>query len=375
MVDKHRMFKMDSSEPLVKEARDAGLRYSSDENPGFTRKLQGNHFVFFRANGSRIRDEATIARIRKLAIPPAYKDVWICPDERGHLQATGRDARGRKQYRYHPFWRQQRDETKFQHMLKFAKALPKIRRRVQRDLRLPGSPRDKILATVVRLLETTVIRVGNDEYARDNHSYGLTTLRNRHVEAKRGGDITFTFRGKSGKHHEIELHDPRLAKIILRCQEMPGQELFSYLEDGATKDVSSQDVNDYLREITGSDFTAKDFRTWIGTVLAATAFREFAGVTSERHARRNANVVIESVAKILGNTPAVCRKAYVHPEIIQSYFEGTTIETLKQRVSEDLGATLTRLKPAEAAVLALLQRRLQAAARKSPSRLAKLKRL
>ena len=369
------MFKMDSAEPLVQEAREAGLHYSTDEDPGFTRKLQGNHFSFFRVNGTRIRDAATTARIRKLAIPPAYTKVWICPDERGHLQATGRDARGRKQYRYHPFWRAQRDETKFQHMLEFAKALPKIRRRVTRDLRLPGSPREKILATVVRLLETTVIRVGNDEYARENHSYGLTTMRNRHVEAKRSGDITFTFRGKSGKHHEIELHDPRLAKIIRRCQEMPGQELFSYLEDGATKNVSSQDVNDYLREITGSDFTAKDFRTWIGTVLAATAFQEFAGVTSERQARKNANMVIESVAKILGNTPAVCRKAYVHPEIIQSYFEGKTIETLKQRVSENLGSALRQLKPAEAAVLVLLQRRLQAAARKSPSRLGKLKRL
>jgi DNA topoisomerase-1 len=361
--------------PLVQEAREAGLRYSSDEDAGFTRKRHGAHFDFYRANGARIRDAAVIARIRKLAIPPAYTGVWICPLENGHLQATGRDARGRKQYRYHAHWRQQRDETKFQHMLKFAQALPKIRRRVARDLRRPGMPREKIIATVVRLLETTVIRVGNDEYARDNHSYGLTTMRNRHVEAKRGGDIAFSFRGKSGKHHEIELHDQRLAKIIRRCQEMPGQVLFSYLENGQNGHIDSQDVNDYLREITGRDFTAKDFRTWIGTVLAATAFREFEAVTSEKQARKNAGLVVESVAKILGNTPAVCRKAYIHPEIINAYFEGKTIEALQQRLSENLGKSLRNLKPAEAAVLALLQRRLQAAARKSPARLDRLKRL
>ena len=318
---------------------------------------------------------AVIARIRKLAIPPAYAQVWICPDERGHLQATGRDARGRKQYRYHPFWRQQRDETKFQHMLKFGQALPKIRRRVARDLRRSGLPRARIVATVVRLLETTVIRVGNDEYARENHSYGLTTLRNRHVEAKPGGDITFTFRGKSGKQHAIELHDARLAKIIRRCQEMPGQVLFSYNENGQAGHIDSQDVNDYLREITGQDFTAKDFRTWIGTVLAAVAFREFQAVTSERQARRNVNMVFESVSKVLGNTPAVCRKAYVHPEIIHSYFEGKTIEALEQRVSGDLGKSMRHLKPAEAAVLALLKRRLQLAARKSPRRLGRVKQL
>lgn len=362
------------TDPLVREAREAGLHYSSDEDAGFTRRRQGDHFAFFNTKGARIREDEAIQRIRKLAIPPAYRDVWICADAKGHLQATGRDDRGRKQYRYHPFWRQQRDETKFGHMLKFGKALPKIRRRVRRDLGRPGLPREKILATVVRLLETTVIRVGNDEYARENHSYGLTTMRNRHVEVKRG-DITFSFRGKSGKHHQIELHDPRLAKIIRACQEMPGQVLFSWQEAGETRHIGSQDVNDYLREITGSDFTAKDFRTWIGTVLAATAFQEFKGVVSDRQARRNVNLVIESVAKILGNTPAVCRKAYVHPEIIQSYFEGETIEALRQRVSDDLRKSLTKLKPVEAAVLALLQRRLQAAARRSPARLGKLKRL
>lgn len=368
------MAKDSKVEPLVQEARDAGLRYASDQSPGYTRKLQGKHFAFFNTKGTRIKDEAEVSRIRRLAIPPAYKDVWICADPKGHIQATGRDDRGRKQYRYHPYWRQQRDETKFEHMLKFGKALPKIRRRVQHDLKLPGMPREKIVATVVKLLENTVIRVGNDEYARDNHSYGLTTMRNRHVEVKRG-DVTFSFRGKSGKQHEIELHDTRLAKIIRKCQEMPGQVLFTYLEDGETKHVGSQDVNDYLREITGSDFTAKDFRTWIGTVLAATAFQEFEGVVSDSQAKKNVNMVIESVAKVLGNTPAVCRKAYVHPEIIQSYLEGKTVESLRQHVADDLRESLHRLKPVETAVLALLQRRLQAAARKSPSRLGRLKRL
>jgi DNA topoisomerase-1 len=362
-------------DPLEQDAKEAGLRYSSDEDPGCTRKLQGAHFVFFNPKGERIRDEPTIARFRKLAIPPAYQDVWICADPKGHLQATGQDARGRKQYRYHPFWRAQRDETKFEHMLKFGRALPKIRRRVKLDLRKPGLPREKILATVVRLLETTVIRVGNDEYARANHSYGLTTMRNRHVEVRRGGDITFTFRGKSGKHHEIELHDARIAKIIRACQHMPGQILFSYLEEGETRHIGSQDVNDYLHEITGRDFTAKDFRTWIGTVLAATAFQEFKGVVTEKQARRNVNLVIESVSKILGNTPAVCRKAYVHPEIIQCYFEGETIVSLQQHVSEGLGGSLTKLKPVESAVLALLHRRLAEAAKKSPLRLGRLKRL
>jgi DNA topoisomerase-1 len=259
-------------------------------------------------------------------------------------------------------------------MLKFAQALPAIRRRVQRDLGRPGLTREKILATVVRLLETTVIRVGNDEYARENHSYGLTTMRNRHVEVKRD-DITFSFRGKSGKHHEIELHDARLARIIRRCQEMPGQELFSYIEAGEKRHIGSQDVNDYLHEITGRDFTAKDFRTWIGTLLAATAFQEFEAATSTQQARKNVNLVIESVSKVLGNTPAVCRKAYVHPEVILSYLDGQTIDTLQQRVSEKTSRPLKNMKSTESAVLVLLRRRLQVAAQKSPSRLGHLKKL
>ena len=371
------MFKVaDPPSPLLlQEAKDAGLRYTSDESAGITRKAAGKSFAYFSSSGARIKDPSVLGRIKSLVIPPAWTEVWISPLENGHVQAIGRDARRRKQYRYHPRWREQRDESKFGHMLKFAKVLPKIRRRVARDLRRPGLPREKILATIVRLLETTVIRVGNDEYAKENHSYGLTTLRDRHVNVAGGGQITFSFVGKSGKHHEIALHDARLAKIIRRCQELPGQILFAYLEDGVVKHVDSQDVNDYLREITDADFTAKDFRTWIGTVLAATAFQEFEKITSERQAKKNVSMVIESVAKILGNTPAVCRKCYVHPEIINSYFEGETIDALTQRISENLEKSLRALRPAEAAVLALLQRRLKAAARKSPKRAGRLKRM
>ena len=366
------------SEPLpalVQEAREAGLRYTSDENAGLSRKRVDDVFVYLDAKGGKIKDEVVLARIKNLVIPPAWTDVWISPLENGHIQATGRDARKRKQYRYHSRWREHRDGTKFEHMLRFARVLPKIRQRVERDLRKAGMPREKILATVVRLLETTVIRVGNDEYARENHSYGLTTMRNRHVQITKG-DIKFSFRGKSGKHHDIELHDTRLARIIRQCQEMPGQVLFTYIENEEAKHVGSHDVNEYLREITGSDFTAKDFRTWIGTVLAGTAFREFQGVTSERQAKKNISMVVESVSKVLGNTPAVCRKCYIHPEVIHSYLEGETIESLRQRISENLEKTaLNKLRPTEAAVLALLQRRLQVVAKTTAKGPTKLKRL
>jgi DNA topoisomerase-1 len=284
--------------------------------------------------------------------------VWISTFANGHVQATGRDARKRKQYRYHPKWREQRDETKFEHMLAFARMLPKIRRKVATDIRRKEMCREKIVATVVRLLETTVIRVGNDEYARDNHSYGLTTMHNRHVEVTRS-EIVFSFRGKSGKHHEITLHDPRVAKIIRACQEMPGQELFSYVAEEETKHIESTDVNDYLRQITGTDFTAKDFRTWIGTVLAAMAFQEFEAVTSESQAKKNIGTVIESVAKILGNTPTVCRKCYIHPDIIHAYLDGVTLDAVSQRISTNLKGSLRLLRPEEAAVLALLHRRLK----------------
>ena len=348
---------------LIEAARDVGLRYTSDDGPGITRQKRGSSFIYKQPNGAQIRDREILGRIKSLVIPPAWEKVWISTAANGHVQATGRDARGRKQYKYHPKWREQRDESKFEHMLAFARLLPKIRRRVASDLRRKEMCREKIIATVVRLLETTVIRVGNDEYAKQNHSYGLTTMRNRHVKVKKA-DITFSFRGKSGKYHEITLHDQRLAKIVRACQEMPGQELFSYIEGGETRHIGSSQVNDYLREITGSNFTAKDFRTWVGTVLAATAFREFEEVTSQRQAKKNIGMVIESVAKILGNTPAICRKCYVHPDVINSYLEGETLDSVSQRISDDLKSSLSRLKPTEAAVLALLQKRLKTSARK-----------
>ena len=351
---------------LIKEAHVAGLRYTSDDQPGINRRRCKDSFAYHQANGAKARDRETLSRIKSLAIPPAWEDVWISTFANGHLQATGRDARIRKQYRYHPKWCEQRDESKFEHMLAFARVLPKIRRKVAADIRRKEMCREKIVATVVRLLETTVIRVGNDEYARDNHSYGLTTMLNRHVEVKRS-DILFSFRGKSSKYHEITLHDPRLAKIIRACQELPGQELFSYDDGGESKHIESSDVNDYLRQITGCNFTAKDFRTWIGTVLAATAFQELEAVTSEHQATTNIGIVIKSVAKILGNTPTVCRKCYVHPDIIHAYLEGITLDAVSQRISTNLKGSFSRLRPAEAAVLALLQRRLKSSMTNSKS--------
>src|ERR1051326_3800416 len=252
-------------------AKEAVLRYVSDEGPGYTRKPRGKHFEYFDTEGKPIRDEQRLLRIKRLAIPPAWADVWICPSANGHIQATGRDARGRKQYRYHERWREVRDENKFERLAQFAKALPDMRRRVAQDLKLTGLPRRKVLATIVRLLERTFIRVGNEEYARENKSFGLTTIKNRHVTVK-GPHVRFRFRGKSGRQHEVDLTDPRIARIISKCQDLPGQDLFQYVENnGDVRDIASQDVNNYLREITGEDFTAKDFRTWAGTVLAAIA--------------------------------------------------------------------------------------------------------
>jgi DNA topoisomerase-1 len=343
---------------VVEEARAAGLRYVNDVQEGIRRLGKNGDFRYVDAKGRRIRDREILARIKSLVIPPAWTDVWISPIKNGHLQATGRDARGRKQYRYHPEWRARRDEAKFQHMLAFARALPKIRRRVKRDLRRNDSPRLKILATIVRLLEVTLIRVGNDEYARQNGSYGLTTMRKRHVKVK-GMRVSFSFRGKSGKRHEVGLEDRQLAKVVRRCQDLPGQELFGYLdEQGIMRDIGSQDVNAYLREIAGDDFTAKDFRTWSGTVLAAMALKEFEEVTSQTEAKKNIVAAIEAVAKMLGNTPTVCRKCYVHPDILDSYLEGATTETIRQRISPKL-PHLRQLQPDEAAVFVLLQRRLK----------------
>ena len=337
--------------------REAGLRYVNDQKPGITRHARGKDFLYRTPDGKPLRDADTLARIRHLVIPPAWTEVWISPHANGHIQATGRDARGRKQYRYHERWRQHRDENKFERMMGFARVLPRIRRRVSRDLKRPGMPREKVIATVVRLLEVTLIRVGNDEYARTNNSYGLTTMRNRHVRVAHG-DIQFSFRGKSGKRHQISVHDARLAKIVRKCQDMPGQDLFEYEEDGKPRDVTSEDVNSYLREITGEEYSAKDFRTWAGTVLAAIALRQFEGAVKGRQAKKNIVTAVEAVARMLGNTPAVCKKCYIHPEVLNSYLAGQTIETVKQRLAEKVDTSLSRLKPEEAAVMMLLQTRL-----------------
>jgi DNA topoisomerase I len=334
------------------------LRFVSDVMPGIGRRRVGRHFSYLSPDGTPLRDPDAVRRIKALAIPPAWTDVWICPDRRGHLQATGRDARGRKVYRYHPRWREVRDEAKYGRMLAFARALPKIRQRVQEDLALPDLPREKVLAAVVALLERTRIRVGNEEYARDNKSFGLTTLRTRHARIK-GGQMTFAFKGKSGKEHQVDVADRRLARIVARCQELPGQQLFQYVdEDGERRGVASDDVNDYLREVTGETFSAKDFRTWAGTVLAAMALQEFREFDSEADAKRNVVRAIETVAEKLGNTPAVSRASYVHPQVIDAYLEGDLLQQVREEADRKLRQDLAELTPEEAAVFALLRNRL-----------------
>jgi DNA topoisomerase-1 len=350
-----------STEP-VEIAEEAGLRYVSDEQPGYTRKRKGNDFEYFDADGKPVRDEVRLLRIRRLAIPPAYTDVWICPSPSGHIQATGRDARGRKQYRYHERWREARDENKYDRMVVFGKALPKIRRRVNKDLAQRGLPRNKVLATVVRLLERTFIRIGNEEYAKENKSFGLTTMRNRHVDVA-GEKLKFSFRGKGGIKHEVGVKDRRLAKIIRQLQDLPGQDIFQYVDDeGEVRDVTSQDVNDYLREITGEDFTAKDFRTWAGTVLAAMALNAQEAFTNKTQAKKNIKDAISAVAKILGNTPTICRKCYVHPAVLETYLDGGMIEGLTQKTEETL-AKKGVLRAEEAAVMNFLQVSLKPQAR------------
>jgi DNA topoisomerase I len=345
----------------AESARAAGLRYVSDTRPGIRRKRAGRHFSYAGPDGQPIRDPAVLQRIKALAIPPAWTDVWICPLPNGHIQATARDAKGRKQYRYHTRWHAVRDETKYERTIAFGKALPLIREQTERHLDLPGLPREKVLAAIVRLLEMTLIRVGNDEYARHNKSFGLTTMRDRHV-AVDGGQIRFHFRGKAGKYHTLELQDRRLARIVKRCRDIPGQELFQYVDDeGQRQDVDSGDVNTYLREITGQDFTAKDFRTWAGTVLAAWALKEFEAFDSDTQAKRNVVQAIERVAERLGNTPAVCRRCYVHPAVLDSYLDGSLVEQLRDQVEDELSDALSKLPPEEAAVLVFLQRRLTAA--------------
>ncbi|MBV8491606.1 MAG: DNA topoisomerase IB [Candidatus Eremiobacteraeota bacterium] len=307
-------------------AREAGLRYVTDRMPGIRRRRRGKGFEYVEPGGSVVRDARELQRIRSLAVPPAYRDVWIAPQANAHIQATGRDARGRKQYRYHPRWREVRDETKYARMLEFAAALPAMRKRVARDLGRKGLLRERVLATVVRLLETTAIRVGNDEYARENGSFGLTTLRNGHATV-RGQTVRFQFRGKSGIKHAISLEDARLAKIVRACQDLPGQQLFEYVDaGGAVVAVGSDEVNAYIREISGGDFTAKDFRTWLGTLECARALCEFPLAETARERKQCVVEAIARVAKRLGNTPAVCRKCYVHPELLETFVEMGALE-------------------------------------------------
>ncbi|WEF34436.1 DNA topoisomerase IB [Pseudoduganella chitinolytica] len=341
-------------------ARAAGLRYVTDARPGLGRIARdGGGFRYVDADGKPVDDEATLARIKSLAIPPAWTDVWICAQANGHLQATGRDARGRKQYRYHPRWRSVRDDVKYERMIAFGRALPGIRRAVDAALGLPGLPREKVLATIVYLLEATMMRIGNEEYAKENKSFGLTTLRNRHVRVD-GKEVEFHFRGKSGVWHDVKVADRRLARIIGRIRDLPGQELFQYVDDDGNRHaIDSSDVNDYLRTITGEDYTAKDFRTWSGTVLAALALQEFEKFDSETQAKKNVVRAIESVAKKLGNTPSVCRKCYVHPAVVEAYMDGAELAALRTRAEEELTQDLHALQPEEAAVLALLQQRLE----------------
>jgi DNA topoisomerase-1 len=342
----------------VRSAEIAGLRYVNDNTaPGIRRLGRKTRVQFVGPDGRRIANKAELQRIRSLAIPPAWTDVWICPDPNGHLQATGRDARGRKQYRYHPKWREVRDEVKYGRLIAFAQTLPRIRARTAAALKQSGLTRDKVLAAVVQLLEKTLIRVGNEEYARENKSIGLTTMRDGHAKIN-GTAVRFQFRGKSGIGHAVDLHDRRLVTIVKACRDLPGQELFQYVdEDGRHQPIGSADVNAYLRELTGQDFTAKDFRTWAGTVLAAKALAAVDRARSNAHAKREIARAIESVARSLGNTKAVCRKCYIHPAILNAYMDGVTIRTVRTRALQ-----LMRrggLDAAEAAAAAIITNHLR----------------
>ncbi|PYL29742.1 MAG: DNA topoisomerase I [Verrucomicrobia bacterium] len=346
-----------SNRPL-RRREGAGLSYVSDVRPGYTRKAKGGDFEWFDADGELIRDEQRLLRIKRLAIPPAWTEVWVSPLANGHIQATGRDARGRKQYLYHERWREVRDENKYDRIISFGKALPKIRRRIARDLKLPGLPRNKVLATVVQLLERTFIRIGNEEYARENKSFGLTTMKDRHVEVK-GAKLRFRFRGKSGREHEVDVADRRIAKIVSKLQDLPGQDLFQYLDDGGeVRDITSQDVNEYVREITGEDFSAKDFRTWAGTVLTVIALNAQEKFENGKQAKANIKTAISAVAKILGNTPAICRKCYVHPAVLETYLDQKSIEGLTRTTEAALEREDVDLRSSEAAVLKFLEARL-----------------
>ena len=338
-------------------AHAAGLRYVCDSTTGIRRVGAKGRFRYVGANGKAVRDAETLGRIRALVIPPAWTDVWICPQADGHLQATGRDVRGRKQYRYHPRWREVRDGTKYDRMVAFGRTLPRLRARIAKDLRRPGLPREKVLAAVVRLLEATLIRVGNDEYAAQNGSFGLTTLRDRHAVIA-GSTVRFRFQGKSGVAHDLALTDRKLARIIRRCQELPGQQLLQYVDDDeAVRDVTSADVNDYLRQATGQEFTAKDFRTWAGTVLAAQTLAAAEAAASGAAAKRQIVAAVAAVAERLGNTTAVCRKCYIHPAVLGAYLDGSLPKGLRRLRVEETTEVTIELRPSEAAVLRFLQKR------------------
>jgi len=341
----------------AQSAKSAGLIYVTDGAPGIHRRRRGRGFTYIDRRGRVIRNRAELDRLARLAIPPAWIDVWICESAKGHLQACGRDARGRKQYRYHQEWRQFRDEVKYDQMLAFAMALPALRRRIARDLSAHGLPRRKVIAAVVQLLEKTLIRVGNDEYARDNNSFGLTTMRNKHVRVSKS-TLRFRFKGKGGKSHDIAFNDSRLARIVRRCQDLPGYELFGYMDDdGQVQDIGSADVNEYLREATGQDFTAKSFRTWAATVLAACALQELPEGRSHAHTKRNINRAVEAVAGLLGNTPAICRKSYIHPAMLEAYTQGTSPRTRRPGTKlRSVASPIVDFQRMESAVVAWLQR-------------------
>ncbi|MDB6168938.1 MAG: putative topoisomerase [Verrucomicrobia bacterium] len=324
----------------IAAAREAGLRYCSDRGPGIARRKTGKGFHYLDASGRPLRKKETLGRIRQLAIPPAWTDVWICPSATGHIQATGRDDRGRKQYKYHAGWSASRGATKFDRTIAFGKALPRIRRQVARDLRSPGLGKGKVLAVIVRLLETTLIRVGNEEYVRQNRSFGLTTLRDRHVSFRRG-TVHFHFSGKSGKVHDVDLRDPRLARLVKRLQDLPGQDLFQYVdEEGRPQKVASEEINAYVRAAAGEEFSAKDFRTWWGTMLAALALGETCREKGARPTKKRMLEVIGGVAQSLGNTPTICRKSYIHPAVMEAYLAGQVVG-LPERIGN--GKTLKPL--------------------------------
>ncbi|MDX2212485.1 MAG: DNA topoisomerase IB [Oculatellaceae cyanobacterium bins.114] len=342
----------------IQSAQKAGLHYVTDTIPGIQRKASGRGFCYYDIEGNRVCDRETLARIKSLVIPPAWKKVWICSLPHGHLQATGYDAKGRKQYRYHPDWRGHRNQTKFNRMIAFGLVLPMIREQTDRHLQLPNLPREKVLATVVQLLEKTLIRVGNDEYALKNSSFGLTTMRDRHVSFS-GNQIKFQFRGKSGVEHDIELSDRRLAKVVKRCQDIPGHELFQYIdENGQRQTINSGDVNSYLRTVSGEDFTAKDFRTWSGTVQAALELKTIGIAHSQTEAKKNVTQAVKNVADLLGNRPATCRKYYIHPAVLEAYLKGTLIPFLEEWDVVDIQETPYGLRREEQAVLALLEQQI-----------------